>query len=146
MKKQIFDERQISIQRRHSSIAFLMLLFILVVNTIFKYYSNCNYISTVNELTMVVFLPLTYFSVATVLTGSYTSFSNNKKINMIVLVDLVMSCIIFIGWFLYLNGFSEIVQNGIRSHLFSFPIWIIYFFVIIIAHIIKFKKDKKEEN
>ena len=48
--------------------------------------------------------------------------------------------------FLYSNGFSEIAQNGIRSDLFSFPIWIIYFFVIIIAHIIKFKKDKKEEN
>lgn len=146
MKKQIFDERQISIQRRYGSIAFLMLLFILVVNTVFKYYSNCNYISPVNEFTMVVFLPLTYFSVVTVLTGSYTSFSNNKKFNMIVLVDLVICFMFFIGLFLYLNGFSEIAQNGIRSDLFSFPIWIIYFFVIIIAHIIKFKKDKKEEN
>ena len=90
MKKQIFDERQISIQRKYGANAFFMLLFIMVINAFFKYFYDCNYASPINEFAIIMFIPLTYFSVATILTSSYTSFSNNKKLSRAGLFDLLL--------------------------------------------------------
>ncbi|MBQ2671267.1 MAG: hypothetical protein IJG00_00405 [Clostridia bacterium] len=146
MKKQIFDERQISIQRKYGANAFFMLLFIMVINAFFKYFYDCNYASPINEFAIIMFIPLTYFSVATILTSSYTSFSNNKKLSRAGLFDLLLCFIFCVGYFSYYNGFSEVVQNGMHSDWFAFPVLIIYFFILIVSHIIRFLKDKKQKD
>ena len=144
MKKQIFDEKQMYDQRKYGMNAFFILFFSVIINAVIRYYKG-DYATPVNESMLIIFFPFVYFLVLTISKASYTSFSNNKKLNTFILIDLIGTFVFIFGFFLYKNGFSDVLKNGLYSDFLSFLIICVILLVSIIAHLIRFIKDKKEE-
>ena len=146
MKKADFDERQVYMQGKYGRNAFSLSIIIGFTNACIRQYFNVSYASPLNECFMVMLIPLAYFSVATILTSSYFSFSSNKKFNMAVLANLIIDFVFFIAYLFYKNGFADISQSGLYSAWFGILLVCVFNAVLLLAHIIRFQKDKKEEN
>lgn len=141
-----FDERQISLQFKYGHHAFSMSIFLSLLNACIKQYFNLSYASPVNECLIITFIPLAYFSVSAILTNSYVSFSRKRKLNIVVLADLVITFIAFLAYLIYKNGISDIIQNGLFSNWAGTLIICILNLIIIFAHVVRFMKDKKENS
>lgn len=141
MDKNIFDERQRLNQYKYGSHSFFILTFSIIVCTIIKFF-NPNSITPVNEMILLLFIPSVYFSVATILTNSFCSFSNNKKLNIIILFDTIATFIFLISFLFFKNAFADIVKYKFLSDYTAVLLLCISLLIVGIAYIIRIKIDK----
>lgn len=141
MDKNIFDERQRLNQYKYGSHSFFILTFSIIVCTIIKFF-NPNSITPVNEMILLLFIPSVYFSVATILTNSFCSFSNNKKLNIIILFDTIATFIFLISFLFFKNAFADIVKYKFLSDYTAVLLLCISLLISSTAYIIRIKIDK----
>lgn len=142
MNNNIFDERQQLNQYKYGSHSFFILVFSVIICTVLKFF-NPNSITPVNEMILLLFIPSMYFSVATILTNSFCSFSNNKKLNFIILSDMVATFIFLISFLFFKNAFADIAKYKFLSDYTSVLMICINLLIVGIAYIIRFKTDKE---
>ncbi len=141
MNKNIFDERQRLNQYKYGSHSFFILTFSIIICTIIKFF-NPNSITPVNEMILLLFIPSVYFSVATILTNSFCSFSNNKKLNIIILFDTIATFIFLISFLFFKNAFADIVKYKFLSDYTAVLLLCISLLISSTAYIIRIKIDK----
>ena len=141
MDKNIFDERQRLNQYKYDSHSFFILTFSVIICTVLKFF-NPNSITSVNEMILLLFIPSVYFSVATILTSSFCSFSNNKKLNIIMLFDAIATFIFLISFLFFKNAFIDIVKYKFLSDYTAVLLLCISLLISSIAYIIRIKIDK----
>lgn len=141
MNKNIFDERQRLNQYKYGSHSFFILTFSIIICTIIKFF-NPNSITPVNEMILLLFIPSVYFSVATILTNSFCSFSNNKKLNIIILFDTIATFIFLISSLFFKNAFADIVKYKFLSDYTAVLLLCISLLISSTAYIIRIKIDK----
>ena len=142
MNKNIFDERQQLNQYKYGFLSFFILLFSLIVYTGVKFFFPSSTASDVNEMAFLLFIPLGYFSVATILTSSYCSFSSNKKLNNMILLDTILTFIFLIVFLFYKNAFADIATYKLSSSYIATLLLSIDLLMINIAYVIRFRIDK----
>lgn len=142
MNNNIFDERQQLNQYKYGSHSFFILVFSVIICTVLKFF-NPNSITPVNEMILLLFIPSMYFSVATILTNSFCSFSNNKKLNFIILSDMVATFIFLISFLFFKNAFADIAKYKFLSDYTAVLLICINLLIVGIAYIIRFKTDKE---
>lgn len=142
MNNNIFDERQQLNQYKYGSHSFFILVFSVIICTVLKFF-NPNSITPVNEMILLLFIPSMYFSVATILTNSFCSFSNNKKLNIIILSDMVATFIFLISFLFFKNAFADIAKYKFLSDYTAVLLIYINLLIVGIAYIIRFKTDKE---
>lgn len=142
MNNNIFDERQQLNQYKYGSHSFFILVFSVIIFTVLKFF-NPNSITPVNEMILLLFIPSMYFSVATILTNSFCSFSNNKKLNIIILSDMVATFIFLISFLFFKNAFADIAKYKFLSDYTAVLMICINLLIVGIAYIIRFKTDKE---
>ena len=143
----ILDERQKSIYQKYGMNAFSMINFIILINAIIKQqFLGYNYATPINECIILMFIPFTYLSVASTLKNSYVSFSNNRKLNTFILIDLLVTSLFMIGFMVYKSGFSDILKSGLYSDWTGCLLFCIYSFILLLAHLVRLHKNKREEN
>lgn len=146
MKNNSYDERQIYVKKRHGNNAFIMLIFVLLIRVAFKLYPSFNDATPLNEFAIIMFVPATYYIVANILTCSYFPLSYNKKTAMVSTAVSILNLMFFLIFCFQNDCFSDILKNGLNSNWIGFGLVFIWALIIIIVLIIRFIKDRKEEN
>ncbi len=142
MNENIFDERQKLNQYKYGTHSFFIITCIIIVCTIIKYFYPHS-ITPVTEMSILLFIPLSYFSIATILTNSHCSFSSNKKLNSVILLDTIITFIFLLLFLFFNNAFANIVEYKFLSYYVSILLICIYCLIVDITYIIRLKIDKK---
>ena len=138
----IFDERQQLNQYKYGSHSFFILTFSVIICEVLKFF-NPNSITPDNEMILLLLIPSMYFSVATILTNSFCSFSNNKKLNIIILADMVATFIFLISFLFFKNAFADILKYKFLSDYTAVLLICIELLIAGIAYILRLKTDKE---
>ena len=142
MKKEIFDERQQFNRYKYGTHAFYILLFSIIIYEIIKFFYPIS-ISPTNEMTLLIFTPISYFWISTILTNSFST--NNKNLNFTMLIDIILSPIFLVLMLLKKEVIANIAEYKLYSNYISTIILCIESLLLGLTYMIKSRIDKNNK-
>ncbi len=141
MKKNDFDEYQISIQKQLCLQTLIVTLVSVMANGIISNFYT--WASPITQASIIIFLAAAYFSVVAIIKGVY--FTNNQRnTKLYTIIFFVASMLHFVPCIIILTtvGITFYIESYVLKEGILSPIAGIYFMLIVISLFIKSNKDK----